>query len=150
MSLTPRKDLTTATAVEYIDGTTVITADNLNKTQRTVLYNSQQIDELETGKQNAENGKGLSTNDYTTAEKAKLAGIEAGAQVNPDLSGYAKQSNVDDLADDIVSVQMDVGNLKSSFEADAYITDTETSKRYTITRSVVNGYLVETFTEVTA
>lgn len=29
------------------------------------------------------NGKGLSTNDYTTVEKEKLAGIEAGAQVNP-------------------------------------------------------------------
>lgn len=29
-----------------------------------------------------EAGKGLSTNDYTTAEKTKLAGIEAGAQVN--------------------------------------------------------------------
>lgn len=27
-------------------------------------------------------GKGLSTNDYTTEEKTKLAGIEAGAQVN--------------------------------------------------------------------
>lgn len=34
------------------------------------------------------NGKGLSTNDYTTAEKNKLAGIEDGAQVNvkPDWS----------------------------------------------------------------
>lgn len=31
----------------------------------------------------AEPGKQLSTNDYTTAEKTKLAGIEAGAQVNP-------------------------------------------------------------------
>lgn len=29
-----------------------------------------------------ENGKGLSTNDYTTTEKNKLAGIEAGAEVN--------------------------------------------------------------------
>lgn len=29
-----------------------------------------------------ESGKGLSTNDYTTAEKNKLAGIEAGAEVN--------------------------------------------------------------------
>ena len=28
-------------------------------------------------------GKGLSTNDYTTEEKNKLAGIQAGAQVNP-------------------------------------------------------------------
>ena len=79
MALTPRKDLTTATAVEYTDGATVITADNLNKQQRTILYNSQQIDELATGKQNAESGKGLSTNDYTTAEKQKLAAIEAGA-----------------------------------------------------------------------
>ena len=31
----------------------------------------------------AEQGKGLSTEDYTTAEKTKLAGIEAGAEVNP-------------------------------------------------------------------
>ena len=29
-----------------------------------------------------ETGKGLSTNDYTTAEKTKLTGVEAGAQVN--------------------------------------------------------------------
>ena len=43
-------------------------------------------------------GKGLSTNDYTTAEKDKLNGIEAGAQVNPqvvadgngrEISGYS-------------------------------------------------------------
>lgn len=33
-------------------------------------------------KVNKENGKGLSTNDYTTAEKTKLAGIAEGAQVN--------------------------------------------------------------------
>lgn len=29
-----------------------------------------------------ENGKGLSTNDYTTEEKTKLAGIAEGAEVN--------------------------------------------------------------------
>jgi len=34
------------------------------------------------GLQPREAGKGLSTNDYTTTEKNKLAGIEAGAQVN--------------------------------------------------------------------
>lgn len=33
-------------------------------------------------KVNVEAGKGLSTNDYTTADKEKLAAIEAGAQVN--------------------------------------------------------------------
>jgi len=36
----------------------------------------------DTGKVNVEAGKGLSTNDYTTAEKEKLAGIAAGAEVN--------------------------------------------------------------------
>ena len=32
-------------------------------------------------------GKGLSTNDYTTEEKNKLAGIESGAQVNQNAIG---------------------------------------------------------------
>ena len=34
------------------------------------------------GKVDKENGKGLSTNDYTTAEKTKLAEIESGAETN--------------------------------------------------------------------
>lgn len=38
--------------------------------------------ELLGGKVDKAEGKGLSTNDYTTAEKSKLANIEAGAQVN--------------------------------------------------------------------
>ena len=38
-------------------------------------------------------GKGLSTEDYTSAEKTKLLGIEEGAQVNPDLSVYAPTNN---------------------------------------------------------
>lgn len=37
------------------------------------------------GKVNVVNGKGLSTNDYTTEEKTKLAGIADGAQKNPTL-----------------------------------------------------------------
>lgn len=67
-----------------------------------------------TGKVDKVTGKGLSTNDYTTAEKEKLAGIAAGAQVNViesvkvdgtaqavsgkavniDLSAYAKKSDI--------------------------------------------------------
>lgn len=35
-----------------------------------------------TGKVDKETGKGLSTNDYTTAERTKLAGIASGAEVN--------------------------------------------------------------------
>lgn len=66
-----------------------------------VLFETQKsIDAIHTGLDNKVdkvNGKGLSTNDYTTAEKNKLAGIEDGAQVNvqsdwnqndPDAPGY--------------------------------------------------------------
>lgn len=41
-----------------------------------------QVESLESGKVDAETGKGLSANDYTDAEKAKLGAIAAGAQVN--------------------------------------------------------------------
>lgn len=40
------------------------------------------LNDLESRKVDKEAGKGLSTNDFTTDEKQKLAGIEAGAQVN--------------------------------------------------------------------
>ena len=45
-------------------------------------------------------GKGLSTNDYTTAEKNKLAGVEAGAQVNPKLFVNGEQKNIGVFAKD--------------------------------------------------
>ena len=48
-------------------------------------------------------GKGLSTNDYTTVEKNKLSGIEAGAQVNPTAtqvkSLYESNSNTNAFTD---------------------------------------------------
>lgn len=42
-------------------------------------------------------GKGLSTEDYTTTEKSKLAGIESGAQVNPNATEIkiSYESNAD-------------------------------------------------------
>lgn len=45
-------------------------------------YTISEADALLAGKVDKVSGKGLSTNDYTTAEKNKLAGIETGAQVN--------------------------------------------------------------------
>lgn len=45
-------------------------------------YNKSAADTLLAGKVDKVNGKGLSTNDYTDAEKTKLSGIETGAQVN--------------------------------------------------------------------
>lgn len=45
-------------------------------------YTQAQTDELLGEKVDVEEGKGLSSNDYTDAEKTKLDGIAAGAQVN--------------------------------------------------------------------
>lgn len=46
------------------------------------LYVVGKLKELIAGKVDKADGKGLSTNDYTTEEKTKLSGIETGAQVN--------------------------------------------------------------------
>lgn len=48
------------------------------------------------GKVDKETGKGLSTNDYTTAEKNKLAGIAAGAEVNVQSDWSQSDSSADD------------------------------------------------------
>lgn len=73
-------------------------------------YNAKILAKL-SGKVDKEGGKGLSTNDYTTEEKQKLAGLEApkiqivkvnGSAVNPDgskavnidLSNYAVKSDI--------------------------------------------------------
>lgn len=51
------------------------------------------------GKVDKESGKGLSTNDYTNAEKTKLAGIEAGAEVNVlEELCLAETDHVDDVS----------------------------------------------------
>jgi len=72
------------------------------------------IDNLEDTKVDKIEGKGLSTEDYTTEEKAKLNGIQSGAEVNvnadwnatsgdaeilnkPNLSVYATKASVSDI-----------------------------------------------------
>lgn len=47
-----------------------------------LIYYHSKVEGLLDDKVDKETGKGLSTNDYTTAEKNKLAGIAAGAEVN--------------------------------------------------------------------
>ncbi len=56
------------TPVQYVDGETVISANNLNAIQAA-------IGTLDTNKVEKEQGKGLSTEDYTTAEKTKLGNV---------------------------------------------------------------------------
>ena len=69
------------------------------------------LNDLESRKVDKENGKVLSTNDYTTDEKQKLAGIEAGAQKHiaptadevKNALGYTP-ANTTDLVDYTVTV----------------------------------------------
>ena len=54
------------------------------------------VDNADNGKVDKVNGKGLSTEDYTTAEKTKLAGIATGAQVNVQSDWNQSDSSADD------------------------------------------------------
>lgn len=90
--------------------------DNLTSTSATDPLSAKQGKILNEGKVDKVAGKGLSENDYTTIEKDKLAGIEAGAEVNvnadwnatsgdanilnkPVLSTVATSGSYDDLSD---------------------------------------------------
>ena len=61
-------------------------------------YTKTETDTLLSGKVDKEAGKGLSTNDYTDAEKTKLAGIESGAEVNV----QSDWNQADNTADDFI------------------------------------------------
>lgn len=59
-------------------------------------YTKTQADDLLDDKVDKVSGKGLSTEDYTTAEKNKLGGIEAGAEVNVQSDWNQSDSTKDD------------------------------------------------------
>lgn len=65
------------------------------------------------GKVDKITGKGLSTEDYTTAEKSKLTGIEAGAQVNTVTSVAGKTGAVTLAKGDV-----GLGNVDNTSDAD--------------------------------
>lgn len=82
--------------------------------KKTEVYTQEQINTKLDGKVDKVSGKGLSTNDYTTTEKNKLAGI--------DTSLYALKTeipnNVSELTND------------SKYQTDAQVESTITSKGY--------------------
>lgn len=59
-----------------------ITKSNVTNALGYTPYTQTEVDSLLDGKVDKFSGKGLSTNDYTTAEKTKLSGIAEGAQEN--------------------------------------------------------------------
>lgn len=77
------------------------------------------VDALEQAKVDKETGKGLSTNDYTTAEKTKLAGIAAGAEVNVQsdwnaTSGDAFIKNKPTIPSNVSDLNNDSGFVNTS------------------------------------
>lgn len=63
----------------------------------------------ELGIQGSETGKGLSTNDYTTAEKTKLSGIAAGAQVNK-IEAIKVNGTTQTITNKAVDIKIPVNN----------------------------------------
>lgn len=60
-------------------------------------YTETEVDALLAGKVDKVDGKGLSTEDFTAAEKSKLAGIAAGAEVNVQSNWAQTSSSADDF-----------------------------------------------------
>ena len=66
---------TASTSTPLMDGTAAVGTS-------TAFARGDHVHPSDTSKVDKVNGKGLSTNDYTTAEQTKLSGIEEGAEVN--------------------------------------------------------------------
>lgn len=78
------------------------------------------------GKVDKVTGKGLSTEDYTTSEKAKLSNIEAGAEVNVQADWNQSDSNADDYIKNKPPVPSVDSTLSTSgAAADALVTGNE-------------------------
>lgn len=72
------------------------------------------------GKVDKETGKGLSSNDFTTEEKNKLAGIEAGAEVNV----QANWNETDQTADSFIKNKPSIPSKTSDLTNDSgFVTD---------------------------
>lgn len=72
------------------------TLDQLSEIVAYIKNNKNLIDGVTTNKVDKVDGKGLSTNDYTTDEKNKLSGIASGAEVNVQADWNITDANSDD------------------------------------------------------
>lgn len=76
----------------WTNGATALSAENMNHIEEGIAA-------LDAGKADKVSGKGLSTNDYTNAEKTKLAGIATGAEVNQNAFSNVKVGSTTVAAD---------------------------------------------------
>lgn len=108
-----------------------MTIEYLDKSGLTLL-----ISKIKTalgGKVDAESGKGLSTNDYTSAEKQKLSGIASGAQVNVIESVKVNGTKVEPSSKAVdISVPTKVSQLTndSGFQTSTQVNSIVTGKGY--------------------
>lgn len=90
-----------------------------------------------------ESGKGLSTNDYTTAEKEKLAGLPTGTQLTQNLS-----SKVDKVGGKQLSTEDFTTVFKNKLEGLSNYNDTEVKKSLASLQSTINTLVNENPNEV--
>ena len=76
--------------LHWVESETPLSAENMNNIE-------DGIEELQSQKVDKVSGKGLSDQNYTAAEKTKLAGIEAGAEVNVQPDWNQSDSSADDF-----------------------------------------------------
>ena len=76
--------------LHWVESETPLSAENMNNIE-------DGIEELQSQKVDKVSGKGLSDQNYTAAEKTKLAGIEAGAEVNVQADWNQSDSSADDF-----------------------------------------------------
>lgn len=124
-----------------------------------LLYVWQKIKALLSGKVDTEDGKSLSTNDYTDDEKSKLAGIEEGAEVNviDTVKVNSVAQTITDKAVDITvptatsELTNDSGYTTSSeVEALGYITESEVEAKGYQTSSDVSTAITSALGDITS
>ena len=137
-TLTSAKSYTDTKIANLLDNDTAA-VDSIMELAEAMKDNSDAIEALTTiagNKVDKVDGKGLSTNDYTTAEKNKLAGIAAGAEVNVQsdwnaTSGDAMILNKPTIPSKTSQLTNDSGYLTShqdiSGKADKTYVDTQIS-----------------------
>ena len=93
--------------------------------------------------QSKESGKGLSTNDYTTAEKEKLAGLPTGTEITQDIN-----SKVDKVEGKQLSTEDFTTVLKNKLEGLSNYNDTAIQQSLASLQSTINTLVNENPNEV--
>ena len=120
------------------------THNYLDKTGLALVW--EKIKNLASGKVDKEAGKGLSSNDYTSAEKTKLAGVATGAQVNV-LEGIQKNGQTITPTNKIANIT--VPTAVSDLTNDSgYVTSSDIEQAGYQTASDVSSAIASALTSV--